>query len=620
MSKILFTPRPLPEESPTSILKRMAIMHGCILRSDLKALFGRTCFNGSLISRSHPIIQEISKRAGAAGDEFLSGFYEPIGALHHAPPLKIAGLSVSADMIRKRGATYCSECWKNGIEHFIKDLKLSSYCPYHLRKYLTKCPNCQVKLYWHALDVKCRCNHLLISPPCSADTATNEQKLLNIFRMGDSQKFRQLCDYLNDLGYRVERHTECPANRCLLSLALAFLEEDMVGVLAHLRRLNELYPETPAYIIAAKLSLFPQPKARDCARDFIKYHSHENAKKNGTFTTAPLHSFSLTKRQIGAWLNIRQHYWKILRLEINIKPDKTKYNWIQAQSLSKQVLTIKLRNGFKKKITRNSERPPKHLQEMLQLSAAAIKGAIEHHLLAPKWEKSHKMYFDPHDIENFTKNFISVKLLSSQTNIPTKQIRRAIAHLKIAPLNIENNILQIQLISTHTSQLVIEWCNDIEQQLLKPRSPSTKRALHTHTKTEAWLPSAAAAEYLDTSKQVIRKLTKLGFLTNVQKCEVGGHLIDIRILKKFKTQYVSAAEVCKLFNYSRGKVTKTLKAFGVLPVTSPEIDDNPAIFFCEMKFCRTPKIGINATKKITMDTQYCKPQKNFRFQSKQFPT
>lgn len=584
MSKILFIPRPLPEESPTSILKRMAIMHGCILRSDLRALFGRTYFNGSLISRSHPIIQEISKRAGAAGGEFLSGFYEPVGALHYAPPLKIAGLSVSADMIRKRGAAYCSECWKNGKEHFIKDLKLSSYCPYHLRKYLSKCPNCQVKLYWHALDEKCRCNHLLVSPPCSADVATIEQKLLDIFRAGDAQKFRQLNDYLNDLGYRLERDTECPANRCLLAIAFALVENDMVGVLAHLRKLRNSYPKIPAFIIAAKLSSFSYLKIRDCVRDFIKYSTHEHGAENGLLTTAPLHSFSLTKRQIGAWLNICRHHWKTLRQGINIRPDKARYNWQQAQALSRQVLVIKLRNGFKKKKARNSKRPPKNIQEKLQLSADAIKGIIEQGLLTPKWGRNHKMYFDSHDIDFFSKKFISVKLLSSKTKIPTKQIRKAIAHLKIAPLNFANSTLRLQLISTKASQSIIEWNNEIKQPQRKPYSISRTPIRYIPTEEEIWLSTAAAAEYLDTWIQVVRHLIKFGLLTRVRKPEKGGgYLVDARELKDFKAQYVSATEACKLLGCSRGKSARFLKNLGIPPVTGPKIDHNPSNFYLREK-------------------------------------
>ncbi|WP_170948620.1 TniQ family protein [Pseudomonas sp. Irchel 3A7] len=581
MSKLLYIPRPLPEESPTSILKRMAIMHGCILRSDFRSLFGQAYFNGSLISRSHPIVKNIFRQAGIAGDEFLEGFYEPTGKLHHAPPLKIAGISVSADMIRKRGAAYCSECWKNGIEYFIKDLKLSSYCPYHFRKYLSKCPNCQSRLYWHGMNERCRCHHLLVSPPCSVDVAANEEKLLDIFRAGDAQKFAKLCNYLNNLGYRVERDTECPANRCLLTIALAILEEDMAKVLTNLKYLQILYPETPAFIIAAKLSLFFDANVRACARDFIKSTSREQAEERESFTTPPLHSFSLTKQQISAWLGIRQHYWKILRLAISIKPDKSRYTWQQALTVSKQVLIIKLRNGFSKKKAKNSISPPKHIQEQLQLSAAAIKGAIELHLLTPKWAKNHKMYFEPHAIEIFSKNFISVKLFSSQTKTPTKEIRSAIAHLKIAPLNLENGTLRRRLISTQSSMLITEWCKKNKKTQGRKRIKNSTTLLPcSPTGEKMWLSTAEAAEYLETWEGPVCHFVKHGLLTKVKKSRNGcGHLIDAKELKAFKAQFVSSKEARNLLSCSNEKVVKALNNFGVSPVFGPKIDHNPANFY-----------------------------------------
>lgn len=566
-------------------------MHGCTLRSDFMALFGRTCFNGSLISRSHPIIQEISKRTSAAGDEFLSGFYEPVGALHRSPSLNIAGFSVNADMIRKKDAAYCSECCRDGHEYFIKDLKLASYCPYHLRKYLSRCPNCQVKLNWHAVDECYMCNHPLVSPPCSVEDAKYEQNLLNIFRSGDTQKFHQLLRYLTDLGYHVERATECSANRCLLGIAFALLEDDMIGVSVHLKKLKSLHPEIPAFIIAAKLSLFPYLKIRDCVRDFIKYSSNEHAEKNGSFKTPPVHSFSLTKRQIGAWLGIRQHYWATLRLEISIRPYKTRYNWQHAQMFSKKVLIIKLRNGFTKKKISNSERPPKNAQEKLQLSAEAIKSAIKHHLLTPKWGKNHKMYFDPQEIENFSKKFISVKLLSSQTKIPTNRIRRAISRLKIAPLNFESSILRRWLISTQTSPLIVEWCNKTEKQQRKFVQSSAALPQPNLAEGENWLPTAIAAKYLNTWTQVVRHLIKLGLLTNIRKSRMGGYLIEARTLKDFEAKYVSAAEVYKLLGCSRGNAAKLLKSFGISPLTGPKIDHNPHTFYSREKISPYTSMG-----------------------------
>lgn len=524
MSKLLFIPRPLPEESPTSLLKRMAVMHGCKFKSDLQGIFGRTYFSGSLISRSHPIIQELSIRAGTAGEEFLSGFYESIGALPHAPPLQINGITVNADMIRKKGTAYCSECWREGCEHFIKDLKLSSYCPYHLRKYLSKCPSCHFNLCWHApLDEICKCKHPLISPPCSPEEAANEQNLLTIFREGAAKKFDTLVNYLNCLDYRLESDTQCPANRCLLSIALMLVENDIAGALENLHKLKILYPDIPTFIISAKLALIPQKKVRDCARDFIAQHSRESIQEEKTNKLVPLHSFSLSYRQISAWLKLSQHNWKILRKAINIKTYNSRYTWKQAKIISDKVIFLKLSNGFKKKKPLHSGISAEDLQKKLQTSAAVIKDAVKEHLMSPSFGTHRKMFFDPNDVEKFSKDFTTVQLLSSQTNIPTNQIRNAMKRMKIAPLVFESSTLRLHLISTQTSRAVIEWCSDVSKQRRRSlirRSPLLERCIPTEG--EAWLPTAAAARHLGICTSATIDLIGLGLLTNARRNSRGG--------------------------------------------------------------------------------------------------
>lgn len=581
MTKLLFIPSPLPEESPTSMLKRMAIKHGCGNYADLQGILGQTNIFASLLCRSHPVVQSIAGRAGAAEEEFLSGFYEPVEARRDIPPLKINGISVNSDIIRKRGAAFCSDCWAEGHERYIKDLKLCSYCPYHLRKYLFKCPKCQLNLHWHTpFEAQCKCEHLLISPPCTSDEVKIEQKLLCIFRAEAADDFSRFMKHLNGLGYRLESPAQCPANRCLMSMALALLEKDMTSLLACLRNLSTLYPEIPKRIVAAKLSLFNDVEIQRCAREFVKNNACWALPEGSDVDRIPIHQFSLTRSQILAWLKLTGQNWTKLRNTMNTRSEKGRYTWRRAQKISEKVLSIRLHNGFRKKIIPINGLSKKDLQKKLQISAKVIFDAVIEKIIILKKGQRRK-YFSESDIEQFSNNYVSINRLSSQTGIPLLRIRKAIKQLEITPLNFRSRVLRLFLMSTQTSHLVIEWCkNNVPRTTKKQRCPSPMLERYTTKSPEHWLPTAAAATYLKVCIRVVRHLIKSRILADVQrKGPGGGYCISIKDLDSFKSRYMGATETRKLLGCRRAMTIKTLHQIGIKPCAGPGVDDNPSTFY-----------------------------------------
>ncbi|MDR6607447.1 TniQ family protein [Pseudomonas synxantha] len=581
MTKLLFIPSPLLEESPTSMLKRMAVKHGCGNYADLQGILGRTNIFASLLCRSHPVIQSIARRAGAAEEDFLSGFYEPVAARRDIPPLKINGISVNSDIIRKRGAAFCSDCWAEGHERYIKDLKLCSYCPYHFKKYLFKCPKCQLKMHWHTpFEAQCRCDHILISPPCTSDEVKIEQKLLCIFRTEASDDFSSFMKHLNGLGYRLESPAQCPANRCLMSMAFALLEKDIPSLLACLRNLSALYPEIPKRIIAAKLSLFNDVKVQRCAREFVNDKACCALPEGAAVDRIPIHQFSLTRSQILGWLKLTEQNWTKLRNMMNTLAEKGRYDWRLAQKISEKVVSIRLQNGFRKKKILINGLSKKDLQKKLQISAKVISDAVKEKILILKKGQRRK-YFSESDIDKFSDNYISTNRLSSQTGIPLLQIRKAIKHLGIISLNFKSQVLRHSLIGTQTTQLVIEWCkSNVPRTPKKQRCPSPMLEHYTTKSPEHWLPTTAAATYLKVCVRVIRQLIKSRILADVQRKGLGGgYCISIKELDSFKSRYMGATEARKLLGCRRAMTTKTLHRIGIKPCAGPSVDDNPSTFY-----------------------------------------
>jgi hypothetical protein len=510
-------------------------------------------------------------------EDFLSGFYEPIGPLNAAPPLKISGIVVNAEMIRKNGAAFCSECWYSGHEHYIKDIKLCRHCPLHFRKYLTHCPNCHTKLYWHApLYRLCSCKHELISPTCLPEEAKIEQKLLDIFRKEDSKNFTQLVKYLKQLGHRLDLDNSCPLDRCLLSMAFALLEDDMTAVLVELERLRAFYPGIPKRIICAKTALISHPKLRNCVKAFLRKKADNFALETNLLSQS-VPPFTLSQAQICAWLKLLQNHRKIIWESYDIKAKKGRYSWSKAITISEHALRMKLCSGFKKTKPMTQGIVTKELQKKLMLSAEAINYATKEGLLTRLLGPDRKMYFALEDTNNFSKKFISVQLLSKQSNISTSQIRDTAKRLKIPPLEFKSSILRLHLLSTQTSLAIIEChrttSHSKKNKFVIPLSTSLLR--HIPTASETWLTTKESGKILGICATLVCRLIKAGLLNGAKQKQIGkGYLINATTINNFKAKYVSTVEAATLLDCKIQDTYKLLTSLGISPVTGPEVDKN----------------------------------------------
>jgi len=583
MINILFIPTPLPEESPTSLLKRMAIRHGCRLRSDIQALLGRTNRYRSILTRTHPVIQGVAKRAGIDAEFFLSGFYEPIGPLSTSPPLKISGLVVKSSMVRKTSAAYCSECGEGSHEYFIKDLALSVYCPYHMRKYLAKCPHCKASLYWPALLTGgCLCKRPLISPSCTPEEANIEIKLMSLFRSGDSDQFKKFEKYLFLLGYRRTDKSECLATRTLIALTFAVLERDKETFLYNLGKLHSLYPDVPKRILCAKLSQVPDKQIQNWIKDFLRQNRTKIGHQKNSTKSEPLTPFSLSRLQICAWQKLGAHHWKLLKRIANITPKNTRFTWIQAQSLAEKTLHLKLHNGFsQKKIV--SGLSINYLKNKLSLTNKAINGLITEKLLTPISGYRHTSLFDPVEVKTLSTNYISIQRLSASSQISTTRIRAAIAHLVLSNHDFNNRKLYLHVVSAQTGQLAIDWCKNQKPHPYRnyPRLTSDKN------QTGVWLSTKETIQTLGVNVHTIRHLIRSGMLKHCLLSTNGhGYVIKKEEVERFRSEYIGLTETSNLLHWPRTITRETLKNAGITPVIGHESDSKKPSYFLRQQILK----------------------------------
>ncbi|WP_338514668.1 TniQ family protein [Pseudomonas poae] len=579
MSKILFLPAPLPEESPTSVLRRMAIRHGCTVRTDLKDLFGEANFYRPILARTHPIIQAIATQSGWNAERFLSGFYEPVGPLPIAPPLKIGGQVVRAEMVRKERSAFCSECWATGQEYFIKDLRLAVYCPYHLRLYLDKCPHCGTDLSWcNLLSGRCRCKELPTSPQCMPEDAIIERKLLNLFRQGDCGQFSKFEEYLLLLEFLKKDQHECSAVRTLVMIALALLDRDRKAVMYNLEKLHELYPDVPKRIICAKLSLIPAEQYQGCIKTFLcQKATSDNVQRD--LTQKPLSSFSLTGRQIRAWQNLNPHQWKKARQTFNNLPPTGRFHWKEVQTMNAHILQLKLKNGFSQKkyiagITFGE------LKRTLMISTPGLREAINEILLHPIRRQKNSILFDSADVENFSQKYISTQKLSANTLIPVHKIHRALRYLEARNSEFRNQRLCLHVMSIETSKAVIEWCTPHPKKYQKRDASWFGLPRHDPLQSGAWLNSSAAAKFLGVGPPQIGYFIAGGLISaSVGGSKNNAYLIEEKTLVQFKLNYISVTEAAQLLGLTLHSSSTVLKQAGIAPVTGPGVDRNPSYHF-----------------------------------------
>ncbi|MBA6118900.1 helix-turn-helix domain-containing protein [Pseudomonas putida] len=581
MNKFLFIPKPLPDESPSSILRRMAKRHGLVKKSDLSLMSIPSTYIGPLLYRNHPIPQEIAKSISTPEDResFLSGFYHPISALLKKPKVILSGMEVPAEFIRTSETAYCSECRASDHEYFIKDLTLTLYCPYHSRKYLRKCPQCGYNLAWHwILDDHCRCPELPESDLCSVEDFTFEQRLLSIFKNRETESLKELFKYLNLLGYRRTDESQCSATRAITLLALAIMDRDEYNILKQLNHLNYLYPEIPRRIICAKLARIRTKETEHCTKVFLtQQHNFCPESDHGSL---PLKSsFHLNRSQIYAWLSVNHKERRLLSNEKHFSALNAKYPVSKIEIMEQRVLEFRTADerNIKQPVNRHTV---KTLQEKFAVSAICIQEAVSEKLLSPYLGPRHQWFFSTEDVEQFSNKFISIQLLSIQLALPPKTIRKALKRFRNLDVGVRKPAFRRYVISKQQKDAVMEWLSRTEIRVLHSKQPHHVLPHLTGKEKGTWLSAREASVEIGVAPITLKDLIRKGLLPcDYRELRGNGYALNKAQLLQFKKTYIGTTESCGLLKCNLHATSRILKASGILPITGPDIDGGERNFF-----------------------------------------
>ncbi|WP_148708566.1 helix-turn-helix domain-containing protein [Pseudomonas wadenswilerensis] len=119
---------------------------------------------------------------------YISTFYQQLFS-KHGRLLDIGCCRVPIKEINLSNSGICTECFKCGWEHKIKDLRIAEYCPLHFCQYLRACPNCHRAFSsLTQLSLECTCGAYLSCEVGTAASAELELFLLSTLENNDQVK------------------------------------------------------------------------------------------------------------------------------------------------------------------------------------------------------------------------------------------------------------------------------------------------------------------------------------------------------------------------------------------------------------------------------------------------
>ncbi|WP_430311033.1 hypothetical protein [Pseudomonas sp. PONIH3] len=574
MNEVFYLPFPLPEESPTSLLKRFALKHGCVTRAQFSSLgIPLSVFNA--LSRNGEPAVWLADRSGIYKDKVLSGFYAPLTAFRSNRHYSVNNLLIKNSMIRWSGRGLCSDCWHEGMEHFLKDIRFCFHCPLHTRAYLFNCPHCGALISWFdALTLHCRaCENELISPPCTIEDTNLEQKLFNWFRGSKQENIDLLEHALHALNYTYPVSSGDP-NRATLLIAVAIVENDQKTLSEFLNTLHSCHPHLERRIIAAALSNVETEVSRKVVESFLDNKDARHPDTSGSSSTPyrqPGETFSLARTQIRKLLNLPRSVLLALYKE-------TQHIWksVGRQRMIPENLILELvekADEFRNRpIRKEPERKGMTLgstAQRLGVTRHRLNRIIQEGLLEVTVHGDNSYSVNERQIRNFEDRYETLAQFCSRTNTDRNSVILAMQALDIIPLPAQQFTYAVPLERSVTDRLGAY----LEARVPHEKHPRVQRAqlaFIDEAEIDKYCRSQKASELSNLSPCTIAKLIRDGWLIARRRKRRGNSLYLLKTdVEAAKYDFLKAEEFARIIGTVHNLATKLLISLGLKPLAGP---------------------------------------------------
>lgn len=593
MTTLHFIPRPLPEESPFSLLRRTVEENG--YKNCRTFVTSRISENFSILN---PMLQNsefaelLCEHAEEFSSEIIDAFYPLTISTNHGLRISINNIAINPRLVRHSTSAMCTDCIKEGWEKQIKDLLPAENCPYHSKKYITSCPNCHRRLVWNDQPViACKCKTPLISPICSDSDVVIENKLLFLLRSQSQVRFDLFSSILFGLRWG-EPNQSHKDRRAIVGIALAICLGESEEASKLLIDLYSLTPPLNKSFIIAKLSPFtPKAIVSQINTALIQIDSSEQC-----FDQVP---GPLSGRQLFVYLHLTTGVWKRIQTHKNF-PQKAK----NALFTPKEIKTITRihRNYCERELNLREESSPH--KALTPTEAAQHLKVAEHVLreiiLANMLGEPIKTHGKPYrlllsKLESFKKKHIALQQIADALNRSVMRIRKSIAQLNIETYPLPHG-------SRYTIVIARSDLNKIRH-----HGNNTKNPCRLHKRLSVALPAANAEnlsdfyttnetkQYLGLDRTVVCQLVRCRILQSTCTGRRGTYLINKNDVHDFKNKYMLVTEAAKLLQTPYNQTTDILLNHGVSPCTGPHIDGEHITLFLRSDITDELKMRIAPT-------------------------
>ncbi|VVN72964.1 hypothetical protein PS718_00541 [Pseudomonas fluorescens] len=545
------------------MLKRYARRHGCLTPAQLCNITTSTDFALSTFSSNAELVQWIAQRAGSFSERFVGGFYHPIASFKKRTKFEVHGTPVSYQLLRSKGAAYCSECWREGYERSIKDFKFSLNCPYHNRRYLFECPKCKKHLRWiEPLLSNCSCGYELISDSCTTEDVRPENFILQCLRNKDHESIEHLTRTLLQLQYNLSNTKHDAHDRIILNAGISIISGDEVGLENYLESVHASHPNLSPDVVSAKLALIKESTVKEVVNKF-------NAKIFYPLAKFPLETpatpFTLQRQQImhAAGINFKT-LKRLARERKNTWLKLTKQvSFTSSQFLPIMESIIDWRKDAKKTSYENpNDLSMEVISRTIGVSIFLATKLVRAGFITKTQSRSTKISVGV--LQQFLEKYESAQCLANRLHLNLKATRAILRkhHIKYT---IFSGVPNSSIFTRNDSNRIFAL-HQIAIREQHARYDKSHIEIISGPELGLYSSCKVAGAQLGLTDDTIRQYARAGIFS-IKRC-TKGILIPNSEINSFHQRYMFAREYSKIMDESRTLATKSLISLGLTPIAS----------------------------------------------------
>jgi predicted HTH domain antitoxin len=584
MKTLNFIPFPLLDESPRSLIRRLAIMNGYSTVSK----FTGHIFGYSVVAQGNSLIQGnryetfMAAQVGVNLQERIQdGFYPLVNKNSPGSDFLLGGLIVSRRLLRTRYFPACSECCDSDHFHYITDLCLCKYCPIHSRKLLFTCPSCNRKLRMrHQGRKNCSCGADWQSPACTEMECLPEKRLQLILEQQDQKKLDALLSAIRTFGIQKNK-TYC-ATHIIFDAASCIVFDDTPRLEKLLRTIWSSLDITQAEILAIKFR-----------KDYpgLAHLFEALPKKDLTTGSEPARRL-LKPNSLRTLLGVTTKHWNAF-IATYPKDDKNEYDGHDIVRLKQATA------AFESKVREQRKRLEVDViascyslevtSKLLGLSPVECKILGDQKLLVPSTSIRTRPYYRKQDILEFQNSFIPTRNLASSLKKTYVEMIAAINRCE-AVQPIVNRSGYPFLIRTADVEMVCSSASTIPKKTNSLKGQTKLRRCVTDKLKISTLDQAAAI--LGTHRNTVIYYRDIGLI----RCSTRDtRIFPLDDVVSFYTKFATPRTLCKELNLPHNKLSGILQTHNILPISGKLTNGHSITVYDRRTFPKNLQTQLNPT-------------------------